>query len=271
MRQVAVVCRANQVRSRIMHAFLQHRYPQIESKSFGTAPESGKQPNLLLEETMTCLGLDCEKGPSKSWADYESFLRSSDLIISADDSIKSVLDDHGFNSRSLSDFAIDFSHNPEDPVGFTASRFVSNSAKIIHCTARLMCSVLGENTGKFNLTAITQLDPLSPVSVPEKGYVIDARIKHLGEPLRLPQKPVFFSEEMFNSGMFASTIDPLKYHYAPDFEFRNPERVFISRNWEMFVRGVSDLGPTYVVTSPRVSGVWDSYLATTLARRVLYV
>jgi hypothetical protein len=254
-----------------MYGFLQHAYPSIESKSFGTSPDPEEKPNMLLEETMGCLGLEYEKGPSKSWADHKSFLRSSDLIISADDSIKGFLKAHDFESSSLTDFAIDFLHNPEDPVGFTPTRFVANSAKVIHCTARLMSSALGEATGSFSVTAVTQLGLDRPIKVPENAYVIDARIKHLGESLGIPQNPVFFSEEMVNSGMLTEIIHPLKRHYAPDFEFRNPERVLLSKTWKTFVQNVSNLGPTYMVTSPSVPGVWDSNLASILAQRLLYL
>ena len=116
--RISVVCRANEVRSRIMEGYIQKRFPQLEVRSFGTDVVKENRISSQLIREMNYWGLEVKQSsPTPLSSDLE-FVSASDMVISADQKIFEELSEKGIVSTNICNFAVDDWHIPYDPIDF---------------------------------------------------------------------------------------------------------------------------------------------------------
>jgi protein-tyrosine-phosphatase len=273
MKTISVVCRANEVRSRVVQAYLEYFLPGVEIRSFGIDIEKERRISQKLISSMKEWGLDIKtSGPRDVLTDLD-FVSDSDFVIAADVDIARAIARYSSSVFDLTQHAIDAFHIPVDPVGFNASDTLINNAKVIHCTIRLLQHVTSES---FYRNALSAIIPKvnSIIERDFEGYVIDARLKHYGEAVRSSESRLSFDREMLFSGQLESYVSEKRHLYAPRSEFFRPEQSLISREWLTFVQKVASMGPTVVITTPVFAGnisYPDSYLASVVAGTAHYL
>jgi protein-tyrosine-phosphatase len=271
--QVSVVCRANEVRSRIIEGFLKSRFPQIEVRSFGTDVDRNGRISSQLTRVMNHWGIEINEDPPVSISSEVDFLHDSSIIISADEEISKKLRRKGISSTNLCDFAIDKHHIPDDPLNFPTDLYFVNAAKVLHCTARLISEIIERQPKPVSIRShiTSEDDSLQFLALDE--IVIDARLGRSAGEFNRPGETRYFEEAEILTGSAISTLHSETKFYAPKYEFRQPEKTLLSSNWALFVKGVSSFGSISVITTPLSSHgrqLWDPFLASILAEHVQY-
>ena len=271
---VAVVCRANKVRSRITEAILLANHPNVVIKSFGTSPEkSGKVEHGFIA-LMDKWGIALSSHAPKSIALEIDFIRSADLVIAADSHVFSQIIHLNQNTINLADFAIDPEHVPVDPVGMSRDLFLQNVAKTIHCSRRLSDSV------KPTIPPGNQITLLVPriedfVFEPRiDSYYINANFIKKTSERDQGVSVHLFEENTIVDRSILNTVNSKTRWYEAKYEFNRPEMILNSAAWHDFVREVASFGSTYVITEPLTAGsthLWKSYLASHLADEIRYL
>ena len=271
MIRLSAVCRANEVRSRLIEGYINSYHSGFENCSFGI-DVSGEVRNIsLLNSIMTSWGIEYEVNRTRSCSQNLDYLKSSKLVIAADAAIQEYLLELGLNSINLTQFAVDSLHIPQDPIGFDSRDFAINSAKVVHCAARLIAAHFNESPNRYRVTALIPGSHAKNIDFGLSCYVIDARLRSVGQKISHDEAPVIFSQKAIQDGSVKEHISPGRHFYSPSFEFNNPERTLLSKNWREFVQGIAILGPTCVITAPQNELIWDSYLTSILADVTEYI
>lgn len=271
--RISVVCRANEVRSRIMEAYLLKRFPHFEVRGFGTDVVKENRISSQLIREMDGWGLEIRQSPPTSLMSGLEFLRTSDMVISADHEISKVLSRENIASVNICDFAVDDRHIPLDPLDFTADKYFANAAKVVHCSAKMISALL-ENPVKVNsIWAYTSSEGNFPELLRSDAIVIDARLRRSANETFPSGKIRLIRERELFSGSLISTLENETKFYAPQYEFSEPEKTLLSNDWSDFVRAVSNFGPVNVITAPLTAhgrALSEPYLASLVAEHVEY-
>lgn len=126
----------NQARSIFSHTLLEHLFPQFEVYSAGVEAQSG-QPNLPgTTAFLSELGLPTSKAHSSPIAEYQG--QKFDLILVAEDWMKSTIS--GIEGKVLSyEDVVSFpDFMPSDPVGMSSEKFKVELAKVLWVSFRSM-------------------------------------------------------------------------------------------------------------------------------------
>jgi len=269
-----VVCRANEVRSRIIEGYLRKRYPQFEIRSFGTDVVEGKRISSQLIREMNYWGVEINQtSPTSAFSEID-FIRESDMVISADIEISEKLVREDIISINICDYAADELHMPFDPIDFSSDKYFANAAKVLHCTARLISEAIEQKPKTDSIWAHTSSEKSLPDSVRPGAIVIDARLRRSSNEALPPGEARFFEEQELLNGSLLTTLHNRTRLYLPKFEFREPEKALLSNDWSDFVSAVSNFGPVDVVTTPLTASrrfLWDPYLASILAYHVEFL
>jgi protein-tyrosine-phosphatase len=273
MRKITIVCRANEIRSRVVEAFLSKQFPSAIVKSFGVDVNEKNQISRSLILSMDRWGLTIDTNPPRKINSDLKFVFESDLVIAADSVIADEVREFSNRVIDLTEYSLDTTHIPSDPINFNRLDTQINNAKLIHCVIRILNRNYFDGSGS-NITAMIPLQPTS-ISVRDfEGYVIDARLKHFEENLDNSGTSIFFNGEMLYSGELEALVSERHISFIPSGEFNRPEQALLSTQWCAFVRKVSSLGPTVVITTPRGAGNMkypDSYIASALAGSAMYI
>jgi protein-tyrosine-phosphatase len=274
VKTVAVICRANQVRSRVAEAVLLQDYPDMVVKSFGTSVADFANVDQSFVGLMSHWGLDLSHHKPRSVDSELEFIVSADLVVAVDDRVLAQIGRLNKRTVNLLDYAIDLQHSPVDPAGMAKDTFLQNVAKIIHCTRRL------SDTFEPTIPQSNRIILLVPKSEefhflqePDSFYVNASFIKP-NYDFKQHAQLCSFEESRIADRSILSLVNPESRHYEARFEFNAPEKVLNSPAWKEFIRKVSSFGPTYVITEPLMAGGidhWKPYLATYLADEVRYL
>lgn len=271
--RISVVCRANEVRSRIMEAYLLKRFQHIEVRSFGTEVVKENRISSQLIREMGGWGLEIRQSPPTSFLSELEFVQTSEMVISADHEISKVLSREDISSVNICDFAVDDRHIPLDPLDFRADKYFANAAKVVHCSAK-MVSRLFENRDSVNsIWAYASSEGNFPELLRSDAIVIDARLRRSANQAFPSGEIRLFEEREILSGSLLSTLENETKFYAPRYEFSEPEKILLSNDWSDFVRAVSHFGQVNVITAPLTAhgrALSEPYLASLVAEHVEY-
>jgi protein-tyrosine-phosphatase len=274
MNTISVVCRANEVRSRVVQAYLMHRFPKTTIRSYGIEIDKKGAISRRLINSMKNWGLEIHADPPVDFYNDLDFIENSDFVIAADSHIASEILGNNRKVFDLTKYALDDSHVPADPLGYDTTQMLINNAKVIHCTFRLLNEFNSDAIHKNMICAAIPKES-NPISYENfEGYVIDARLKHYEETEYSNKLRLKFSQEMLMSGQLESMISSEIFLYTPMREFHRPEETLLSRRWLDFIEKISKNGPTVVITTPRSSPTMDypdSYLTSVLASAAKYI
>jgi protein-tyrosine-phosphatase len=274
MQTVAVVCRANEVRSRIVEAYLNLALSGCQVRSFGTEVRKSAKVSSEFIATMHNWGLKVTTHAPCNVESGKSFIQSADLVVAADSQIFAIVRDMNRNSVNLTDFALDESHVPIDPIGLTRNAFLENISKVVHCTSRLLDSYTPSSPNNREILAVI---PQSARFVPylkSDGFIIDSSFGGYQSKAQSNLEVIWFAESDFRSGNILNLVRKNFVQYSSKYEFLKPEQVLISSIWKDFVEKVALTGPTEVITQPlgrKNSESWQPYLASRLAHAVKYI
>jgi protein-tyrosine-phosphatase len=262
------------VRSRIIEGLLNQRYPHFEVRSFGTdVDHGGSTPQVLIRE-MSNWGIEISKLSPTSVFNEIDFIKSSNLVISADDNVSSRLAREGIHSFDICDFAVDDLHVPLDPVNFPHEKFFVNAAKVIHCTARMLSHMIQDNTQSLSIRALTSVRGDNFPALQPNSIHIDAGLRRTLKETELPDDARLFVESEIFDGSIISSLKSETRFYSPKYEFSQPERILLSEGWSNFVKEVSKFGEVVVITTPLNANrrqLWDPFLASIVADEVVYI
>jgi protein-tyrosine-phosphatase len=273
MNRIAAVCRANEVRSRIIEGYLKSHLRESEIKSFGTSITIGNQLSSTLIRKMDDWGIEINRSRPRSFLEDLDFLRQASFVLSADSETVIELAKHGIASLNICDFAVDNLHTPVDPLHFLNDQFLANAAKVVHCTSRLMSRVIEQKPSLALCTIFISSDNTEKIPTESGNYVIDARLRSVHDFRLGSQEVRYFRENELLDGTLSSSLNRETKFYSPKFEFRAPERALLSIEWESFIRGVANFGPVTVITThtqTKSRELWDPYLASILADSVRF-
>jgi protein-tyrosine-phosphatase len=272
--RISTICRANEVRSKIIEGYLRKLYPNFEIRSFGTEVVEGNRISSSLTRLMNGWGIQINQAPANSIFSQIEFINTSNLVISADGEVSDKLDLIGISSINVCDYAIDHFHTPFDPINFRGDEFIANAAKVIHCTARMISQVIKHQENNGSIWVYTTSDNAIQDYLRKDAIVIDVRLRHRPKPLGFRDETTFFEEqELLDGSLFSKLHSGIKT-YLPKYEFRNPEEVLLSDKFSEFVSKVSSLGEVELITSSLTEhDIFQSepYLASILAERVIYL
>jgi protein-tyrosine-phosphatase len=269
--KVGVVCRANEVRSRIIEGYLRKRFPNFDIRSFGTEVNVKNKISSVLCREMSNWGIEISSSPPQSFLQDIDFLSNSNFIISADITVANSLGEKGIDSYDLCDFAIEGSHIPADPIDFFGDKYLVNAAKVLHCAARFASRVIVNSSGYESISAIEVSGDSAFDLNRSVDYVVDARLRHIHEFTPLNGEIRYFDESELFSGALHSNLSRETRVYRPRFEFQRPELALISEEWATFVKGIANFGAVSVITAHASTNnrqLWDPYLGSILAARV---
>jgi protein-tyrosine-phosphatase len=256
-----------------MEGYIQKRFPQLEVRSFGTDVVKENRISSQLIREMNYWGLEIKQSsPTPLSSDLE-FVSASDVVISADQKIFEELSEKGIVSTNICNFAVDDWHIPYDPIDFSSDKYFANAAKVIHCTARLVSEFFDERNRENSIWAYSTPEESIPEHFRPDATVIDARLRKSVHQT-LPSGEIrFFEERELLDGSLKSSLNNETTVYSPKFEFREPEKILLSRDWSDFVRAVSRFRPVNVITAPLASNgksLTEPYLASLVADYVEY-
>lgn len=269
--KVGVVCRANEVRSRIIEGYLRKHFPEFDIRSFGTDVNAKNKISSVLCREMSNWGIEISSSPPQSFLQDIDFLNNSNFIISADRNVAKSLGEKGIDSYDLCDFAIESSHIPADPIDFFGDRYLVNAAKVLHCAARFASRVIVNNSEHESISALAIKGDSAFDFNDSVDYVVDARLRHIHEFNHLNGEIRYFDESELFCGTLHSTLSRETKIYRPRFEFQRPELALISEEWAAFVNGVANFGSVSVITAHAATSdrhLWDPYLGSILAAKV---
>lgn len=271
--RVSVVCRANEVRSRIMEGYLQKRFPQLEVRSFGTDAVKENRISSHLTREMNDWGVEIRQTPPASIYSNLDFIKASDTVISADSRVSEELSREGIFSINVCDFAVDEQHIPFDPIDFSSDKYLANAAKVLHCTAKMVSEVFDEQSSENSIWAYSTSESSIQGLLRPGAIVIDARFrKSAHQSLPSGDTRYFEEQELLDRSLISTLVIGTKV-YASKFEIREPEKILLSNDWSDFVREVSRFGPVNVITAPLVANgraLSEPYLASLVADYVEY-
>jgi protein-tyrosine-phosphatase len=273
VKKIAIVCRANEIRSRVVQAFVSQRFPGAIVKSFGVDVNEKNEISRSLISSMSQWGLVLDATSPKSLNTELDFISECELVIAADSLIADKVRKFSDQVIDLTVYALDSAHIPCDPINFPRLDILINNAKLIHCVIRILNQ--RDPVGSWN--SVTAVIPMQPVTISSRdfeGYVIDARLKHFENRFEKPGTAITFSGEMLYSGELEALVSERHISYVPSGEFNRPEQALLSSQWHSFVQKVSTLGSTVVITTPREAGnakYPDSYITSALAGSALYI
>jgi protein-tyrosine-phosphatase len=271
---IAVVCRANKVRSRVSEALLIRDNPNLDVRSFGTSLEKNSNVDVSFVNLMNTWEISLKIHRPRSYFLELDFLKSADLVVAADADVFSEISKLNRNTVNLVDFAINNQHVPVDPLGMSKNSFLENVSKVIHCTQRL------NRTFMATIPRLHEVIIIVPrtedfLFLPESDcYVIDASFVKQNNKFNQLIGRCRFEEIGILDGSILKSVNSGTHFYEARFEFNRPEMILISPMWYEFVRKVSSMGTTYVITEPLSAGgspLWKSYLATYFADQVRYL
>lgn len=274
VKTVAVICRANQVRSRVAEAVLRQDYPDMVVKSFGTSVEEFASVDHSFIRLMSHWGFALSHHNPRSIDSELEFIMSADLVVAVDDRVLAQIGRLNKRTINLLDYAIDLQHSPVDPAGMARDSFLQNVAKTIHCARRL------SDTFEPTIPQSNRIVLLVPKSEefhflqePDSFYVNASFIKP-NYDFEQHAQLCSFEESRIADRSILSFVNPESRLYEARFEFNAPEKALNSSAWKDFIRKVSSFGLTYVITEPLLAGGinhWKPYLATYLADEVKYL
>jgi len=271
---IAVVCRANKVRSRVSEALLIRENPNLDVRSFGTSVEKNTSIDVSFLNLMSNWEIPLKIHTPRNYFLELDFLKSADLVVAADVDVLSEIIHLNRNTVNLVDFAIDNEHVPIDPLGMSKNSFLENVSKVIHCTQRLHRTFM-KTIPQFHEVIVIVPRTEDFLFLPESDcYVIDASFVKQNHKFSRLIGLCRFEELGILDGSILKSVNSETHFYEARFEFNRPEMILISPMWNEFVRKVSSLGTTYVITEPLCAGgspLWKSYLATYFADQVRYL
>ena len=272
---VAVVCRANEVRSRIVEAIIRRDHPYVDTRSYGTSIAKNGILDSNLLTLSSAWGLELQTHNPRCFKSDLDFLRSADLVIAADLKVYDQIKHLNLNTINLTNFAIDAVHIPYDPVGLSLTGFLENISKIIHCTFRLLDKIFPPLPKQFNITVTVPRSEDSVISSISDSFFVDARLRKLDSSDRLVRNSTYeFQESELFDGSLIASVDKNISLYKAKFDFIQPEMTLISKQWAEFLRKLASLAPLTVLTEPLVARnarLWTPYIASHAADSIYYV
>jgi protein-tyrosine-phosphatase len=268
---IAVVCRANEVRSRIAESYLNYRLPGYDVKSFGYDVDINQKVSSTLIRDMGTWGIEVSASRPEPFQENIDFLRQSRFILSADAETADKLAEYGFSSHNICEFALDSFHIPVDPIGLSWDKILANAAKVLHCSARFVSQIVERDINPPLSVLFLPIDSQEKISIKPGTCVIDSRLRTICDPISLTPDYRYIDESEIFDGSLSANLRRDTRLYMPQFEFRHPERMLISKEWRTFTRRVADLGPLIVITThtaTKTRDLWDPYLASILADSV---
>ena len=273
LQTVAVVCRANEVRSRIVEAYLNLVLGSCQVRSYGTNIRRNAKVSSDFVTTMHNWGLRISTHTPRHIESDISYLRSADLVIAADFQVFESVKELSLNCINLIDFALDENHEPIDPIGLPRGEFLENISKVIHCTSRLVDLLTPPLSNLHEILAVIPKTSHLVQYPKNEGFVIDSSFGGSQRTGQSNLNVLWFSESDFRSGNILNLVRENVSHYSSKYEFLKPEQVLISESWAKFVKKVASMGPTEVITQPfgsKGSEMWQPYLASRFAHAVRY-
>ena len=275
VRTVAVVCRANEVRSRIVEAVIRRDHPYVDTRSYGTSIAKNGILDSNLLTLLSAWGLELQTHIPRSFKSDLDFLRSADLVIAADLKVYDQIKHLNLNTVNLTNFAIDAVHIPIDPVGLSPTGFLENISKTINCTFRLLGKVFPLPPKQFNITVTLPRSEDSIISFKSDLCFVDASLRKLDPNDRLVRNSTYeFQESELFDGSLIASVDKNISLYKAKFDFIQPEMTLISKQWAEFLRKLASLAPLTVLTEPLVARnarLWTPYIASHAADSIYYV
>jgi protein-tyrosine-phosphatase len=277
---VTFICRKNEVRSTFAQLLAHNQFPEIETDSAGIEVNSHPAPLSSVFEIAIDWGLQKINLVPTSILEKRRFIESSELVIIADESLRSSLSVLKINGkvRSFADYIFDESFMPQDPLGFTADKLRVEVAKVAYSSIRAIESELNISS-TYGIKVVipnnsTDCDLAFEHAQFERqqndGFLIDC-------DLRSPYATDHGSSENY---VF---YNPLEINISKDAflnkskiwasykEFSRPETILISRDWRNQIRELADIAPVTLITAPRyIEGkrVVDSYMASAVGNEI---
>ena len=272
---VAVVCRANEVRSRIVEAIIRRDHPYVDTRSYGTSIAKNGILDSNLLTLSSAWGLELQTHNPRCFKSDLDFLRSADLVIAADLKVYDQIKHLNLNTVNLTNFAIDPVHIPIDPVGLSLNGLLENISKTIHCTFRLLDKAFPPLPKQFNITVTLPRSEDSIISSISDSFFVDARLRKLDSSDRLVRNSTYeFQESELFDGSLIASVDKNISSYKAKFDFSQPEMTLISKQWAEFLRKLASLGPLTVLTEPlmaRDTRLWRPYITSYVADTLDYL
>ena len=274
VRTVAVVCRANEVRSRIVEAVILRDQPSVDTRSYGTSIVENRILDSNLLTLSSAWGLELKTHNPRSFKSDLDFLRSADLVIAADLKVYDQINHLNLNTVNLINFAVDSVHIPIDPVELSLNGLLENISKTIHCTFRLLDKTFPSLPKQFNITVKLPRSEDSIISIKSDAYFVDARLRKLDSNDRLVRNSTYeFKESELFDGSLIASVDKNISSYKAKFDFSQPEMALVSKQWAEFLCKVNSIGPLTVLTEPlmaRGARLWRPYIASYVADTIHY-
>jgi len=268
---ISVICRANEVRSPTVAAYLKNLIPDLKVNSFGTDITRGSLSNSDISRYLNQWGIEFQQQLTKSVSDHIAEVTKTNFVIACDEKIVRSIASVCPDVVNLQEYAIDNQHIPVDPISFSQKDFLENLCKVLHSTMRFSIQKYLPSSSDFASIAKQVTDPIIDFQKFPDGVYIDTRIKTKNLYRNIPDQVRWFTEEELRSGRLAKNVAQHVAVYAPRFEFRHPELCLLSRQWIEFVRAVETFGSTTLLIEKFDSSKSTnscSYLATSLASSV---
>jgi len=274
IKTLAIICNANEIRSRIIESLFRQNFPHIEIRSYGININLGRNKNPGFFYLMNDWGIDIQDRVPKDFTTNLSFVSTADLVIASDSFVYSKVLPFNTETENLVDYAIDENHIPVDPINMSEIDFRKNLAKLIHCTFRLINKLSPIYAFQSKITAlIPQLEKDFFRREPN-SFIIDARFIKRATDSRLPERTYFFEEdELLNGKILMFAAKEIETYRAKN-EFLQPEKVLISNNWVKFIGKIAEHGPTTIICEPITTQnlpLWKAYLTSSVADVLIYL
>jgi protein-tyrosine-phosphatase len=277
---ITFICRKNQVRSTFAQLLVHNQFPEIETDSAGTEINSNPAPLPSVFEIAADWGLQKINLVPTSILEKSSFIESCELVIIADESLRSSLSALKIkgNVRSFADYTFDESFIPQDPLGFTADKLRVEVAKVAYSTIRAIESELNISSTYGVKVVIpnnsTDCDLAFAHAQFERqqndGFLIDCDLRSpYATDHGNSENYLFYNPLEINISKNA-LLNKSKI-WASYKEFSRPESILISRDWRSQIRELADIAPVTLITAPRyIEGkrVVDSYLASAVGNEI---
>ena len=278
--RVSIICRKNVVRSTFAHLLINSQFPEIEISSAGVDINTESLPVPMVFQIADEWGLQNIDILPASILEKKSYIESSDLVVIADESLKSSLDIlniHG-KVRGFSDYIFDESFVPQDPLGFTYEKFKVEVAKVAYASLRVIESEL-KISSKYGVKVVipynsTDCDLAFAHAQFERqqndGFLIDCDLRSPYATDHSSFENYFYYNPLKIDLGVDSFLNKSKI-WTADKEFSKPESMLLRREWRSQIRKLADIAPVTLLTAPRyIQGkrIVDSYLAATVGNEI---
>jgi len=278
--QLSFICRKNQVRSTFAQLLVQKQFPEIVSESAGIEVNSNSAPLPGVFEIAVEWGLEKIELIPTGILEKRSFIESSELVIIADESLRSGLSTLKIsgNVRSFADYIFDESFIPQDPLGFAADKLRVEIAKVAYSTIRVIESELNISS-RYGVKVVipnnsTDCDLAYAHAQFERqqndGFLIDCDLRSpYATDHGTTENYLFYNPLEINTNKDA-LLNKSKI-WASYKEFSRPESILIARDWRSQIRELADIAPVTLITAPRyIDGkrIVDSYLASAVGNEI---